>query len=90
LAGLAPLIHGYFDLVHTIPLVSVRVPVDGAVERLAAATRVNGPMSFSTPDRRQVEKRLKKYGVRPVEIEELFQGEAEHGEGVITVRMWGE
>jgi hypothetical protein len=45
----------------------------------------NGPMSFTTPDRRQVEKRLKKYGVRPVEIEELFQCEAEYGEGVITV-----
>jgi hypothetical protein len=45
----------------------------------------DGPMSFTTPDRRQVEKRLKKYGVRPAEIEELFQREVENGEGVITV-----
>jgi hypothetical protein len=44
-----------------------------------------GPMSFTTPDRRQVEKRLKRYGVRRAEIEELFQREAENGEGVITV-----
>ena len=45
----------------------------------------SGPLSFTTPDRRQVEKRLEKYGVRPAEIEELFQGEAENGEGTITV-----
>jgi hypothetical protein len=45
----------------------------------------NGPLSFTTPERRQVEKRLKKYGVRPAEIEELFQGEAENGEGDSTI-----
>jgi hypothetical protein len=45
----------------------------------------DGPMSFTTPDRRQVEECLKKYGVRPAEIEELFQREVENGEGVITV-----
>jgi hypothetical protein len=45
----------------------------------------NGPPSFTTRDRRQVEKRLTKYGVRPAEIEELFQREAENGEGIITV-----
>ncbi len=45
----------------------------------------SGPLSFTTPDRRQVEKRLTKYGVRPAEIEELFQCEAENGEGVISV-----
>jgi hypothetical protein len=45
----------------------------------------SGPLSFTTPDGGQVEKRLKKYGVRPVEIEDLFQGELENGEGVITV-----
>lgn len=44
-----------------------------------------GPMSFTTTDRRQVEKRLNKYGLKPSEIEELFQCEAEHGDGVITV-----
>ena len=43
------------------------------------------PLSFTTPDRRQVEKRLTRYGVRPTEIEELFQREAENGEGIITV-----
>jgi hypothetical protein len=45
----------------------------------------NGPRPFTTPDRRQAERRLKKYGVRPSEIEEFFQGEAKSGEGVITV-----
>jgi len=43
------------------------------------------PVNFTTPDRREVEKRLTKYGVRPVEIEQLFQLEAEKGEGIVTV-----
>jgi len=45
----------------------------------------SGPVSFTTPDRRQIEKRLIKQGVRPAEIEELFQSEAQNGEGVISV-----
>ena len=45
----------------------------------------SGPISLTTPDRSRVEKRLIESGVRPVEIEELFQREAENGEGVITV-----
>jgi hypothetical protein len=32
-----------------------------------------------------IEKRLMKSGVRPAEIEELFQSEAQNGEGVISV-----
>lgn len=32
-----------------------------------------------------VQKQLTKYGVRPAEIEKLFQDEAEKGEGIITV-----
>ncbi len=43
------------------------------------------PVNFTTSDRREVEKRLRKYGVRPVEIEQLFQLETEKGEGIVTV-----
>jgi hypothetical protein len=43
------------------------------------------PVNFTTSDRREVEKRLTKCGVRPVEIEQLFQLEAEKGEGIVTV-----
>jgi hypothetical protein len=43
------------------------------------------PVNFTSADKRVVEKRLTKYGVKPAEIEKLFQGEAEKGEGVITV-----
>lgn len=43
------------------------------------------PISFTAADRQQVEKRLKKYGVRENEIEELFRTETEKGEGVINV-----
>jgi hypothetical protein len=43
------------------------------------------PSIIHHSDRRQVEKRLAKYGVRPAEIEELFQGEAKNGDGVIAV-----
>jgi hypothetical protein len=43
------------------------------------------PVNFTTSDRREVEQRLTKYGVRPVEIEQLFQLETEKGEGIVTV-----
>jgi len=43
------------------------------------------PVNFTTSDRREVEKRLTKDGVRPTEIERLFQLEKEKGEGIITV-----
>jgi len=43
------------------------------------------PVNFTSADKRVVEKRLTKYGVRAAEIEKLFQGEAEKGEGIITV-----
>lgn len=43
------------------------------------------PINFTTSDKRLVEKRLTKYGVRPAEIEKLFQDEAEKGEGIVTV-----
>ena len=43
------------------------------------------PVNFTTSDRREVEKHLRKYGVRPVEIEQLFQLETEKGEGIVTV-----
>lgn len=45
----------------------------------------NNSFSFSTADRRQVGKRLAKYGVEPAEVEELFKGEAKNGEGVIDI-----
>ena len=45
----------------------------------------SGPMSFTTADRNRVEKRLAKYGVKPAEVEELFKGEADNGEGVIDI-----
>jgi hypothetical protein len=45
----------------------------------------DGPLNFTNPDKRWVEKRLMKYGVRPAEIEKLFHDEAEKGEGIITV-----
>jgi len=45
----------------------------------------SGPISFTTADRFEIEKRLAKYGLRPEEIERLFLGEAEKGEGVVSV-----
>jgi hypothetical protein len=42
-------------------------------------------ITFTTSDRQQVEKRLAKYGVKPLEIAELFQLESETGEGFVTV-----
>jgi hypothetical protein len=43
------------------------------------------PITFTTPDRNQVEKRLTKYGMRRSEIEQLFDDEGKKGEGVVTV-----
>jgi hypothetical protein len=43
------------------------------------------PVNFTHTDRRHVEKRLRKYGVRPEEVEKLFQEAANSGEGRITV-----
>jgi hypothetical protein len=45
----------------------------------------SGPLNFTNSDRRLIEKWLAKYGVRPAEIEKLFQDEAHKGEGVIAV-----
>jgi hypothetical protein len=45
----------------------------------------SGPLNFANSDRRLIERWLAKYGVRPAEIEKLFQDEAHKGEGVITV-----
>ena len=45
----------------------------------------SGPVNFTHSDRGWIEKRLAKYGVRPAEIERLFQDEARRGEGEITV-----
>ena len=45
------------------------------------------PVTFTTSDRREVEKRLTKYGVRSAEIERLFQLETEKGEGIVTVTI---
>jgi len=43
------------------------------------------PVTFTTPDRSQVEKRLAKYGMRRSEIEQLFDGEEKKGEGIVRV-----
>jgi len=43
------------------------------------------PINFTSTDKRVIEKRLTKYGVRPAEVERLFSIEAEKGEGTITV-----
>ncbi len=45
----------------------------------------SGPLSFTTADRLEIEKRLAKHGLRPDEIERLFLREAETGEGVVSV-----
>jgi hypothetical protein len=43
------------------------------------------PITFTSSDKRQVEKRLAKYGMRPTEIEMLFNDEEKKGEGIVTV-----
>jgi hypothetical protein len=43
------------------------------------------PVTFTAPDRNQVEKRLTKLGVRQSEITQLFDDEEKNGEGIITV-----
>ena len=43
------------------------------------------PITFTTADRNQVEKRLTKCGVRQSEIEQLFDDEEKKGEGIVTV-----
>jgi hypothetical protein len=45
----------------------------------------SGPLNFTNSDRRWIEKKLAKCGVRPAEIEKLFQDAAEKSEGIITV-----
>jgi hypothetical protein len=47
----------------------------------------DAPINFTSSDRRLVEKRLTKYGVRPADIEKLFQDESERGEGIVTVSI---
>jgi hypothetical protein len=45
----------------------------------------SGPVSFTTADRSEVEKRLAKFGCTPDDVQRLFASQAERGEGVVSI-----
>ena len=45
----------------------------------------SGPLNFTSSNRREIEERLTKHGLRAAEIERLFQLDEENGEGIVTV-----
>jgi len=45
----------------------------------------SGPLSFTTSDRFEVEKRLAKHGCSPDDVQRLFVSQADKGEGVVSV-----